>query len=114
MNPGVKWKPFEISKQDYDNLIRDLQMQNKDLKICNYPSWIKTVDDWEVFLCELLDGIPSKEHQRLKERVRDAERTRNGVMFKKKKGDLSKLAEKAILANIELDNFTKRYTKENT
>ena len=68
----------------------------------------------EIFLHELLDGIPSNEHRKLKKIAKDAERARDGVLFKKQDGNLSSLSEKAILANTELDNFIKRYNKENT
>lgn len=111
MNPGVKWSPFEISKPKYDELVKQVLSRNPHLKHADYPKQIQSEDDWTIYLSELLDGIPADEHKKIIQNVRAAEKARDDVMFYGKQGDLSRLAEKAILANIEWDQFTKRYKR---
>jgi hypothetical protein len=110
MNPGVKWTPFEISKPEYDELVKQLfARQQNVLKHSTYPTSIQTEDDWTIFLAEILDGMPADKHRKIVQKVRAAEKARDDVMFYGKQGDLSKLAEAAIQANIKLSEFRKRY-----
>lgn len=110
MNPGVKWTPFEISKLEYDELVKQLLARQQNvLKHATYPITIQSEDDWTIFLTELFDGIPADEHKKIVRKVRAAEKARDDVMFYGKHGNLSKLAEAAIQANIELSEFLKRH-----
>ena len=110
MNPGTTWTPFEISRPKYDELVKQLLSRRPNtLKHADYPRSIQTEDDWTIFLAELLDGIPAEEHKEIVQKVRAMEQARDEVMFHGKRGDLSKLAEAAIQANIEWDYFRDRY-----
>ena len=113
MNPGVRWNPLEIDVQRYVSLVDELlESAEGHLRQVDFPDWVESEDDWSIFLAEVLDGVPSSQHREKLKRVRDAEKARDDVMFHDKAGNLSELAEAAIVANIELSDLLETYRKK--
>ena len=63
MSGGCRWEPFEISKQEYVELVASLKREG--FRETSPPTWVKSEEDWNVWKYEYELGVPSKEHYRL-------------------------------------------------
>ncbi|MBI5570495.1 MAG: hypothetical protein HY914_11160 [Desulfomonile tiedjei] len=63
MSGGCVWEPFTIAKEEFDELVRELQ--NRGMRYVEPPQWVTTKTDWHIWKFEYELGIPSDEHYRL-------------------------------------------------
>lgn len=61
-NQKIDWKPFDLSNEDYLNLI-PLLMNKKSLSIEEIPSYVKNSYDWYLWQFEYKYHVPYKEHE---------------------------------------------------
>jgi hypothetical protein len=63
MSGGCRWQPFEISKDEYDELIRAFRADTKgNFEAADAPEWVKTPSDWSIWIIERMRGVPAAEH----------------------------------------------------
>jgi hypothetical protein len=66
MSGGCQWKPFEISHDEYNELVQALQnIPDEKHKVVKPPNWVKNKTDWHIWKNEYEIGIPSDEHSKL-------------------------------------------------
>lgn len=63
MSGGCVWEPFVITKEEFDELVRELQ--NRGMSHVEPPESVITRTDWHIWKFEYELGIPSDEHYRL-------------------------------------------------
>lgn len=67
MSGGCRWKPFQLSVEEYAHLVGELQ----ELKFADIapPDWVKSRSDWHSWCCEITWGIPALEYKRRWEEI---------------------------------------------
>ncbi len=65
MSGGCRWKPFEIDETQYAALVEELRRRGSFRVLPEPPSWVKTREDWSIWLDEHDEGVPAEEHRRL-------------------------------------------------
>lgn len=106
MSGGCKWRPFEISQAEYEELAASLKADSKgSFKEIEVPAWVQTHSDWHVWLMEYLHGVPSGEYRKLEQEYDEIERRRKEAHAR---GDVELeelLYEKSAEAGARLSEF---------
>ena len=63
MSGGCRWQPLEISAAEYEELVAALVTDG--LKTVDSPGWVKTRDDWQIWVMQIRNSVPVEEHRRL-------------------------------------------------
>jgi len=111
MSGQIIWSPYRLKKGDFKLLIHELNKISKYGKlIYKEPDlWVKTFDDWNIWVLYIKKGIPWKEHKRLNDIVISLEKEQQ---IAKKQNDFDKINElhiKLIKASNELRDFMMKY-----
>ena len=72
MSGGAIWKPFTVSKEQYESLTRELV--ERGLSPLDTPDWVITLSDWTIWVCEVDLGVPAQRHRELQAVCQDLER----------------------------------------
>jgi hypothetical protein len=64
MNGGWHWEPFEITGEEYEELVHQLKAR-AGFELADVPSWVTTMFEWYAWLLEKHHGVDAKENLRL-------------------------------------------------
>ncbi len=110
MSGGCAWEPFDITKEEFDELVQELQ--NRGMRYVEPPQWVKNKTDWHIWKCEYELGIPSDEHYRLsREEMKWAQLSKQAA----KAGDREQMLEyhlRAVETGQALARFVSSYVKQ--
>jgi len=68
MSGGCKWKPFQVTQAEHDELVHHLTANgNVYFQSVEAPARVKTRSDWSTWTMKHLRGVPEAEHRRLNE-----------------------------------------------
>ena len=85
MSGGCRWKSFEISSEEYHDLLAELITKQEDtFTVVEVPDWVKTYRDWGVWTLEYLRGVPAKQYLALQQEI---ERSQERLLEARKSGD---------------------------
>src|SRR5262245_4291946 len=66
MSGGCRWKPFELSKDEFAEVLDDLQAtgdrDGDPLRFEEPPTWVETPRDWNIWVAERVYAIPAEEN----------------------------------------------------
>jgi hypothetical protein len=62
MSGGCRWKPFQVSVEEYADLVGELRKMN--FADIAPPDWVTSHSDWHTWCCEITWGIPALEHKK--------------------------------------------------
>jgi hypothetical protein len=104
------WNPFQISEKEYIIFINKLKSENNNKYFfIESPSWIKTFEDWQLWLWYRNYNVPIDEHRKLLNEYNKWDNLRKIAQSQNNKNDLIKYHAKASLAGVELANFLQEY-----
>jgi hypothetical protein len=66
MNGGWRWEPFDVDRDEYEELVREL-LDRGDFELVETPEWVRTWPEWYAWLSERRRGIPAMESLRLQQ-----------------------------------------------
>jgi hypothetical protein len=71
MSGGLTWEPYTLKKDEFESLIDELNKISKygKLEYKEPDSWVKTFEDWGIWIFYIQKGIPWEEHKRLNDIV---------------------------------------------
>ncbi len=67
MSGGCRWKPFQLSVEQYADLVGELKKMN--FADITPPDWVRSHSDWHTWCCEITWGIPALENKRRWEEI---------------------------------------------
>ena len=67
---GCRWRPFEVCAEEYGELADTLGLPAGG----DAPGWVRTGQDWMIWMTEARLGVPAEEHRRLSAEYERAER----------------------------------------
>src|SRR5215468_7889371 len=63
MSGGCRWPPFEISTQEYDELLAECtSTAAESLQQVTSPEWVQTYRDWSAWVLEYGHSVPAQEY----------------------------------------------------
>jgi hypothetical protein len=74
MNGGRRWTPFTIVAAEYQELADDL-VDAYGFEQVDVPDWVRSRDDWHVWLRERRHGVPAQPHRLLRDHARELAQT---------------------------------------
>ena len=74
MSGGCEWKPFQIEKNEYEELVKALKKER--FKAIIPPAWVETERDWHSWCDEMVWGIPALEYSCLSDEIHKLEQER--------------------------------------
>jgi len=71
MSGGARWKPYKIKTGDFKSVFKEVKSLSTlaNLEYIEPDDWVKTFEDWNVWVMYVKHGIPWKEHKRLNDIV---------------------------------------------
>lgn len=84
MSGGCRWAPFELSQEDWQDLVREFEaIPAPGYRFVSPPAWVRSAGDWQLWVMEYRYGVPAAEHRRLSERVDRLEEERRRAVERK-------------------------------
>jgi len=114
MSGGARWKPYKIKHSDFESIFKEVKLilKSTNLEYIEPDSWVKSFEDWNVWVMYIKRGIPWKEHKRLNDLVVSIE---NKLDVAKANNDTNKINElhiKYVKEATKLSEFIMKHTKK--
>lgn len=101
MSGGLQWKPFTLTKAEYAGLVRELQNRRPALGVLEPAPWVKTMEDWDLFLDEVLNGIPAKLQRPYVERIHAIRAKLFAAMERKDRDAIARYTNEEVFLQVE-------------
>ena len=111
LNSNVSWKPFSISKDEFDELVSKL-LSNPGLgfRLEDTPESVDCYFEWYIWAMEKAYGVPSEDHKKLELQVRDCEKRKEKAIHAKLGSNIvNALHSECVSAGMELADYLDKY-----
>ena len=65
MSGGAQWQAFELSDEEYDSVVNQLESEGLRQLSTPTPEWVTSENEWMIWVYEVDHAVPSTEHRRL-------------------------------------------------
>lgn len=113
MSGGVSWQPFQLTKENYEELITELKLTFPTLIFALTPKWVKNYSEWQIWVMKKRYGIPIKENLKLTKKYQSIINKLEKAKQNKNETEVLKLHLKSIaigqkLANLHMKKLRKK------
>jgi len=109
MSSGVQWKPLAVSSAEYDEIVRVIRQRRPGTRVIAAAPWVKTIEDWTMFLDETLDGIPARVQRPYVKRLAMATAELFAAFERKDREAIQRCSAQEIALRIELETLKEKY-----
>lgn len=116
MSGGARWKPYKIYHDDFELIFGEVKSLSKlnNLEYIEPDSWVKSFEDWNVWVMYIKRGIPWEEHKRLNNSVIVIEKELKEAEKNNNVDKINELHVKYVVEGMKLSEFIMRHMKYNT
>ena len=114
MSGGARWKPYKIYHGDFELIFGEVKSLSKlnNLEYIEPDSWVKSFEDWNVWVMHIKRGIPWEEHKRLNNSVIAIEKELKEAEEKNNASRINALHIKYVEEGTKLSEFIMRHMKK--
>jgi hypothetical protein len=109
MSGGVQWKPVQLTGTEYELVANELLRRKRGLTRLQAPTWVYTMEDWQLFLDEHFEGIPPEVQRPHLKRLKRIRAEQAAAIARNDKGALALATDEEIAEQLALESAREGY-----
>ena len=114
MSGGARWTPYNIKKEEFETIFEEVKSISTltNLEYIEPAHWVKSFDDWNIWVMHIKHNIPWEEHKKLNDIVIEIEKELEVAKANNNHKRINQLHLKYIEESEKLSDYVMRYTKK--
>jgi hypothetical protein len=111
MSGGARWKPYKIKIGDFESIFKEVKSisNSTNLEYLEPDDWVKSFEDWNVWVMYIKHGIPWEEHKRLNDSLVAIEKELEIAKVNNNTARINELHLKNVEAGTRLSEYVMRH-----